>query len=266
MDTEARKTFRSLLETARKDEHAELEVKVLTGMIQTPDVAERIRRAIRTRAMGAPKDLHLLRQMYPDGRRVVVETPEVIFKVCASNSFRNLPLTVERKRRYFEVGGSGVDTLDVPDLAVRFTLRHEETLKKDFEGAPGDPASFIRILHRESWRSADGFFQFDLSQVKSRDPKQRAQTLKEILKNPPGYEVEIELLDRKASVDALEESLLGHIQALVAAYQGSPFLLTTSDRKRYADEWRLSRTDFINPITFERRHMRADRPGNVLKD
>ena len=47
-----------LIETARKDPHAELEVKVLAGLIQTPDVANRIRKAIRTRAVGEVKDTH----------------------------------------------------------------------------------------------------------------------------------------------------------------------------------------------------------------
>lgn len=55
MDTS---TLRTMLETARKDPHAELEVKVLAGMIQTPDVANRIRKAIRARAVGEVRDTH----------------------------------------------------------------------------------------------------------------------------------------------------------------------------------------------------------------
>lgn len=50
--------LRTMLETARKDTHAELEVKVLAGLIQTPDVANRIRKAIRARAVGEVRDLH----------------------------------------------------------------------------------------------------------------------------------------------------------------------------------------------------------------
>ena len=266
MDSESRKTLRTLLEVARSDPNAELEVKILPGRIQTPDMSDRIAKAIRERSAGEAKDSHIFRQMYPDGRRVVVETPEAIFKVCSSASFRGIALNVERKRRYFEAGGTGQDTLDIPDMGVRFTLRHEETLKRDFQGIPGDPESFPRIIHRKSWRSSDGFFQFDLSQVKSRDPKQRAQTISGILKNSVGYELEIELLEKTASVDDLEESIIGHIRAMLAAYQGSPFILTQTDQKRYAEEWRLGKVDFINPVTMERRHLRADRPGNVLKD
>ena len=249
MDSEQRKTLRTLLETARSDPQAELEVKVLPGMIQTPDMSERLAKAIRARATGEAKDVHIFRQMYQDGRRVVVETPEAIFKLCSSGSFRGLPLQVERKRRYFEAGGTGTDTLDVADLGVRFTLRREETLKRDFQGTPGEAGSYTRILHRKSWKSAEGMFQFDLSMVKSRDPKQKSQTITEILKNPPGYELEIELLNREAKVDDLEKALVGHIEAMVKAYQGSPFLLLSSDQKRYAEEWRLMRIDFINPVT-----------------
>lgn len=263
MDTESLKTLRSLIETARKDPKAELEVKVLAGQIQTPDVADRIRKAIRGRSVGEPQDLHLLRQMYPDGRRVVIQTPEHIHKVCTSGSFKDLPLVLERKRRYFEAGGTGTDTLDVPDLAVRFTLRQEEVLRKDFQGVPGDPAAFVRLLHRQSYRSADGFFQFDISMVKSRVGK---QSIREILKNPAIYEVEIELINREIPADLLMEALQSHIRAIVAAFQGSPFLLLESDVKRYADEWKAARIDFINPITMERRHVRKERPGNILKD
>jgi len=266
MDSEARKTLRFLLETAKSDPNAELEVKILPGRIQTPDMSDRIATAIRKRSAGEHTDSHIFRQMYPDGRRVVVETPEAIFKVCSSGSFRGIALNVERKRRYFEAGGTGQDTLEVPDLGVRFTLRHEEKLKRDFQGVPGDPDSYPRMIHRKSWRSSDGFFQFDLSQVKSRDPKQRNQNISGILKNPVGYELEIELLEKKASVDDLEESIVAHIRAMIAAYQGSEFLITQTDQKRYAEEWRLGKIDFINPVTMERRHLRADRPGNVLKD
>ena len=266
MDSEARKTLRSLLETAKSDPNAELEVKVLPGRIQTPDMSDRIAKAIRARSSGEAKDTHIFRQMYPDGRRVVVETPEAIFKVCSSGSFRGIALDVERKRRYFEAGGTGQDTLDVPDMGVRFTLRQEEKLKRDFQGVPGDPESYPRVIHRKSWRSGDGLFQFDLSQVKSRDPKQRNQTISGILKNPVGYELEIELLDKKADVDLLEESIMGHIRAMIAAYQGSPFILLQTDQKRYAEEWRLGKIDFINPVTMERRHLRAERPGNIMKD
>jgi len=265
MDSEQRKTLRSLLETARKDPSAELEVKILPGLIQTPDMSDRLMKAIRSRCTGEGRDSHLFRQIYPDGRRVTVETPELIFKVCSAGSFRSIPVTVEKKRRYFEAGGTGQDTLDIPDLAVRFTLRHEEPIKKDFQGAPGDPSSFPRVIHLKSWKTADGHFQFDLSQVKSRDPKQRTQTISEILKNPPGYELELELIDKKASVDTLEEELVGHIRAMVGAFQGSPFILTQTDQKRYVEEWRLSRIDFVNPVTMERRHLRAERSGNILK-
>ena len=48
-----------------------------------------------------------------------VEGAEVIHKVCTSGSFRNLPLIVQKKRRYFENSGANQDTLDVPDQFVR---------------------------------------------------------------------------------------------------------------------------------------------------
>jgi hypothetical protein len=182
-----------LASIATRDKHAELEIKVMTGQIQTKDVADRIVKAIEAMTETIVIDHHSAKFSYADGLRVTVEGPENILKVCSTNSFRGVPLSVERKRRYFEVQKTGSnDTLDVPELKLRFTLRHEEALRKDFSGSPMDPASHVRILHRKSWMTHDKILRIDLSLVKTK--LKTHKTFGEVLKQIPSYELELELI------------------------------------------------------------------------
>jgi hypothetical protein len=52
---------------------------------------------------GGATDEHRATFNYIDDLRVHVLGPENIHKVCTTSSFRNVPLTVERKQRYFQV-------------------------------------------------------------------------------------------------------------------------------------------------------------------
>ena len=258
-------TLRQLVTLSQKDPHAELEVKVLAGLIQTKDVADRIVKAIEGMASGSATEEHRASFSYADGLRVNVLGPENIFKVCTTSSFRGVPLSVERKRKYFDLPQSSKtvsDVIDLPDLKLRFTLRHEEPLRKDFSGAPMDPTSYLRILHRKSWRSADGLLRFDLSQVKTKQKGHR--TFHDVLKQTPSYELEVEVIDKKAAPKAVIESMLRNVEVLLAAYQQSPFLVTEPEIQRYRMEFEASKTRFVNPVTMERRHLRTDRPHNIL--
>jgi len=251
-----------------EDPKAELEVKVLTGQIRTKDAADRIVRTIEEIAVGDPVDEHRATFSYPDGLRVTVLGPENIHKVCTTGAFRGVPVTVERKRKYFDVPTSGGkiqdDVVDVPDLKIRFTLRHEEELRKDFSGAAMDPASHVRIMHRKSWKSADGLCRIDMSQVKSKQKNHK--TFNDILRQTPGYELEVEIVKRDSESRAVVESMLRITNTLLGAFQESPFLITESDIQRYRMEFDAMKIRFINPVTMERRHLRADRPSNILKD
>ena len=91
----------NMIAVAIRDPKAELEMKVLAGQIQTKDVAERIRKAIQEMG-GSFSEEHRATFAYADGLRVNVSGADNIFKVCSAGSFRNVPLIVERKTRYFE--------------------------------------------------------------------------------------------------------------------------------------------------------------------
>ena len=267
-------TIRELIDISTRDPKAELEMKVLGGLIQTKDVADRIVKAIESVTVGGPTEEHRATFSYMDGLRVNVYGPDQIHKVCTTSSFREIPLVVERKRRYFEAGlevselggvidrKSAEDTLDIPDLKLRMTLRHEEQLRKDFSGAPMDPANKIRILHRKSWKTVDGIFRIDMSLVKQK--KKQHKSFSDILRQTPEYELEIELVNKKAPLADIVQSLIRNTEPLLSAFQQSAFLLLDSDMQRYRMEFADSKMRFVNPVTMERRHLMADRPHNIL--
>jgi ribA/ribD-fused uncharacterized protein len=256
-----REAMTKMVRVASTDAHAELEVKVLAGRLQTKDEADRILEVLSDRTTGGYTETHRATFSYPDGLRVHVSTPESILKVCSSGSFRGVPLEVERKKRYSEINGEQ-DVLDIPDLKLRVTLRHEEPLRRDFSGSPMDPKSHIRILNRRSWRTSDGLLQIDMSLVKSKTKS--TKSLADILKQPPSYELELEVLDKTAKPEQIVTSLMRHAELLVGAYQQSAFLLTESDIQRYTLETEGARIPFLNPVTIGRRHLTAGRPNSIL--
>ena len=261
-----RNDIQELVSIAQRDPKAELEVKVLAGQIQTKDVADRIVRAIEGIVNVTPTDEHRATFSYADGLRVSVVGPENILKVCSTNSFRGVPLQVERKRRYFNVPGVSAkvanDVIDIPDLKLRFTLRHEEPLRKDFSGSPMDPMSHVRILHRKTWLTSDGVLKIDMSLAKSKIKQHK--TFSDILKQTPVYELEVEVVNKEASAKVVVESIMRHVEPLVTTFQESTFLLTESDIQRYKMEFESMKMRFVNPVTMERRHVKADRPYNIL--
>jgi len=255
--------MKQMLSVIKTSKEAEVEFKVLINQIETKDVADRIVRAIEEITRSASKEEHRATFTYPDGIRVVVTGPENIHKVCTSNSFHGVPLYVEKKRKYYDVmPRAGQDEVEIPDLFTRLTLRHEQFLRKDFAGKPMDPNSYVRVLHRKSWKTEDGMFQIDLSSVKSK--KREHTKMFEVLKQPIRYELEIELIDRTKD-DYLKPSL-ALLQKLVAAYQQSPFVVLQTDIERYDAEFKKMSIPFVNPITMERSHANPDNPHNILKN
>ena len=250
------------IELSNKDTRAEFEAKVLAGRIQTRDVATRIVAAIKTMAPEATEE-HRLTIIYPENIRVHVLGVSNIHKVCVSKSFKNIPLDVERKTRYFESGEK--DTIDVPDFFCRFTLKSEKHLKKDYNGSPDDPKAQIRMIHRQSYAVPGGEFRIDMSMVKTKVSAKDG--IRDVLKNQPFYELEVEYTPRKEPRPPKEimRSLYTILETLVGAYQETHSILPLSDLQRYAQEFRASGNLFYNPITLERRHIVADRPNNILK-
>jgi ribA/ribD-fused uncharacterized protein len=268
ISSSVQKDIEELVSLAASDTNAELEIKVLAGQIQTKDTADRIVKAIESMSTGQVTDEHRASWSYSDGLRVSVFGPENILKVCTTSSFRGVPLGVERKRRYFEIPGLapdrkvGSDVIEVPDLKLRFTLRHEEPLRKDFSGAPMDPTSFLRILHRKSWTTKDGLLRIDMSLVKTKLKSHK--TFADVLKQTPTYELEVEVINKKVAAKKIVESMIRNVEPLIGAFQESAFLLTDSDMQRYRMEMEATRMRFINPVTMERRHLVQDRPNNIL--
>lgn len=254
------------IQISKKDPKAEVECKLLSGKIQTKDVADRILNAIKTASIGAEIEEHRLTFAYADSTRVTVQKPEFIHKLLSTNSFKEIPLHVERKQRYFEGSSGKSDVLDVPDASARFTLRSETPIRKDWEGNPNDPRAHVRMIHRKSFKSASELFRIDFSMIKSR-PINSKQVLREMLKQPHSYELEIEFINKATQLDnkTIVGDLLKILTVLSQAYYESPFLLSISDMQKYSQEFKMSGNIFLNPVTLVRRDLRPENPHNITK-
>ena len=259
--------IKSFVDIAKKDPKAELECKLLSGKIQTKDVADRILKAIQTLSIGAQTEEHRLSIAYADGSRVIVKDTQNIHKLCVSNSFKELPLEVERKQKYFEGTLGKKDAIDVPEASAKFTLRSEQIIRKDWEGNPSDPKGHIRLIHRKSYMTPSELFRIDFSMVKTR-PMNSKQSIRDMLKQPHTYELEIEFHCKESTLDnkLISDDLIRLITVISQAYYQTPFLLSVSDIHRYQQEFKMSSNVFLNPVTMSRRHLSAENPHNILKD
>jgi ribA/ribD-fused uncharacterized protein len=251
--------LQSFINIAKQDSKAELECKLLSGQIQTKDVADRMMTAIQSLS-GQYVDTNLLRVSYDD-IRVEVEESNNIQKVCATDSFRGVPLIVQKKSYYDE----SKNTLDVPDVYSRFTLRTEKILRKDWDGSPNDPkTTSIRILNRRSFMTIDEFFRIDFSMVRSR--KNKKDKVRSILKEIPTYELEIEFVKHETDIktEIIEQHFFKIIRTLLQAFQESEFPLTPTEQNNYLQEFRSSQNVFVNPVTLKRHHM-TDKPYNIMQ-
>ena len=257
-----RKVLEEFLNIAKRDTKAEVECKLLSGKIQTKDVLERILKSVQSLSIGPPKESQYLTVTYPDNTRVVVDGIHPIHKVCTNNSFREIPLSVERKERYWD---GKRDVLDVGEINARFTLRRETPIKKDHDGNPNDPKAFPRLITRKSYQTPNQLFQIDVSMVRMRG--KNAKTVRDILKQPNVYELELEFVGRDTKLDskAIMEELVHLITELLKAYYQTSFLLSESDMQRYENEFKKSGHIFFNPITMVRQHVKPDNPHNVTK-
>lgn len=254
-----RKELEEFLKIAKSDPKAEVECKLLSGKIQTKDVLDRILKAVQTLSIGPPKESQYLTVSYPDRTRVVIDGIHPIHKVCTNNSFREIPLNVERKEPYYD---GKRDVLEIGEILSKFTLRRETKIKKDHDGNPNDPKAFPRLITRKSYKT--GLFQIDVSMVRMRG---KTKTIRELLKQPHVYELEVEFIERdtKLSTKEIMEELVHIITELLKSYYQTSFLLSGSDIQRYENEFKKSGHIFFNPVTMVRKHARPENPHNITK-
>ena len=257
----------SFVDIAKKDPKAELECKLLSGKIQIKDVADRILKSVQMLAVGIETEEHRMTISYADGNRVIVKDALNIHKLCVNNSFKEIPLEVERKQKYFEGNLGKRDMIDVPEASARFTLRSEQKIRNDWEGNPSDPKGHIRMIHRRSFTTASNLFRIDFSMVKSR-PMNSKQNIRDTLKQSHTYELEIEFENKTTKIDnkLIVNDLLNIMTTISQAYYQTPFLLPVSDIHRYQQEFKMTSNIFLNPVTMSRRHLNSQNPHNILKD
>lgn len=257
----------TFIDIAKKDPKAEVECKVLSGKLQTKDIADRILKAVQTISVGAVCEENRLTITYSDGMRVIVDGSQNIHKLCSNNSFKEVPLSVESKRRYFESNLGKRDIIESQEASLRFTLKAEEPRRKDWEGNPSDPKGHIRLIHRKCFKSTSGLFRIDFSMVKTR-PINSKQALCDMVKSQHTYELEIEFVNKSTQTPnkAIVSDLVNIIDTILQAYYETPFLLSVSDMQKYRQEFKLTSNTFLNPVTMTRRHLRKENPHNILKD
>ena len=260
------KVIREFIEISKKDSKAEFECSVLvsqkTSLIQTKDIADRIQETIRTVSLGSFIETSLLRVSYPQNIRVEVETPQLIQKVCMSSSFKGIPLKVEKKSPY----PISNNTLDYQDRFTRFRLREEEVIRRDWDASPNDKrVEMIRLINRRTYKSIDELFNIDFSMIKTR---KTGQTLKDVLKEPPQYELEIEFKkrDTKLSQEDIQTSLLRLVDTFVKSFQESEFILGPQEQEKYIQEFRATRLNFYSPVTLMRRNLIESQSFSIWKD
>jgi ribA/ribD-fused uncharacterized protein len=258
------KVLEEFLNIAKRDPKAEVECKLLSGKIQTKDVIDRIVSAVQTMSIGPPTEEQYLTIGYPGDTRVVIRGVHPIHKVCSNNSFREIPLEVERKERYYD---GKRDVLDVSEINAKFTLRRETPVKKDYDGSPSDPKAYFRLINRKSYNTQNGLFQIDISMVKSKDREGKVKLIRDVLKQPHTYELEIEFVGEKTKLDTnlVVQELMQITTTILKAYHQTSFLLTQSDIQKYEQEFRKSGHIFFNPVTMVRKHIRPGNPHNVSK-
>lgn len=251
------------IDTAKKDPKVEVECKLLSGRIQTKDVADRIVEAIKTLSIGSVTEENRMTFSYPDSTRVTVLGVSNVQRLIVSNTFRGIELSVERKQRYLD--GKG-DVIDAPEANLRVTMSSETPIRKDWEGNPNDSKAFIRLMNRKSFKTENGLFQIDFSMIKSR-PTNSRKTVRDLLQEQHTYELEIEFIkkDTKVETSLIVQELMKIVETISKAFHETDFLLTNSDIQRYQSEFKLSNNTFFNPITLVRRHLNSNNPHNITK-
>ena len=252
------------LTVAKGDPKAEVECKLLSGSIQTKDVVDRLLTAIQTIAIGPPTEDQYLTVSYPGNTRVVVNGVHTIHKVCLNNSFREIPVDVQRKEQYYD-GKRDVFTVD--ELNAKFTLRKETPLKKDSDKSLTDANAYFRLIHRKSYVTAGQLFRIDISMVKSKDREGKVRFVRDVLKQPHTYELEIEFIGQKSKLEnkLIVQEFMNTATTLLKAYYQTQFLLKKSDIQRYEQEFKKSGHIFFNPVTMVRKHIRPENPHNISK-
>ena len=254
-----RKTLEEFVRVAKHDPRAELECKVLPGLIQTKDVADRIIKQTSARAVKIVDEEPYLTASYPDGTRVTVRGTANIQKVCMTNSFRGIAVDVETKAAYV-----GKNVLDLHEVNVRFTLRTETPKRKDTDKSPADPKAHLRLITRKSFHIDGGLTRVDLSMVKSKT--QGIRNVRDVLKQPHVYELEVEYVNKSKDLtdSDVAKGLLFEAECLLIAYHRTRTLLSHTDTRRYIAEFKTSGHEFYDVVTLSRKHVREETPHNIV--
>ena len=262
VSSDKKQALAEFVRIAKTDPKVELECKLLSGRIQTKNAVERILQALKQNSDRVEEQEPYLTVSYPDQQRITVNGVQNIQKLCYSNSFRGVPLTIEKKQQY-----GGRDVIEIDEIRSKFTLRKEiQQSAKDSDRNPNDPKAHMRLITRKSFYHPTGMFRIDVSMVKSKDL--RVKTVRDLLKQPFMYELEIEFVDKQTPYhhEAVANQMLMLIHKLLAAYYETKFafLLLASEMEAYRQEFKTSGHRFYDVVTLTRKHLIPENPHNIV--
>ena len=258
------KQITEFIDLSKKDQKAEFECKVLSKQIVQQDIADRILQKVKTLSIHSMHEETRMTLSYNDGTRVNVVGPERVRDVCNKNSFKDVPVLVEKKKLYFDGKKSEIT---IPDFNTKFTLRSEEKIREDWTGVPNDHNAYVRVMSRKSFKTLNQLFQIDFSIVKTK-PLNSKRKIMDVIRDEGEYELEIEFIDKKTTIDTklIVKDLLNTITSILQAYHQSPFIIPNSKMQEYAKEFESTKTIMWDIVTLEKRHMDPNLPINILKD
>lgn len=208
-----------------------------------------------------------------DNLRITIPNSSNILKAAQQNNLADIPYTIIEKRSYLDhlmkdKGNTSespinIDTLDLKEANIRFTVRVELPHEKKFHDIP--EGAYVRMIQRYTFELPSQSWRYDLSVVRS--GVYSGSLIPIIKKANVGYELEMEYTKSNTKMESeimkdyanLESSLM----PLMQVEQGTYHILPFSSIKGYVEEFKHLNPVFINVTSFERTHLNPDNRINI---
>jgi SAM-dependent methyltransferase len=163
------------------------------------------------------------------------------------------------------------DCVDIADYGCRICLSYEDIMSADEitafqKSIAEEKQTFTYRLKNRFQITADEIIRFDITSVKSATGTSMRNS--GVLKSAEKYEVEIEVVDRKATEERIAESFLNHIAILLKLFQNSSAIIGATEKKTVLDAYKTLIGELVfaavNPITLGITNLIKDTPINIL--
>ena len=254
-----------------KDKTMELETSFGEKGIVDSNTFLQVAQRLRTKGFEVMPQDDRLSILTPNQLRISIQNLGVIQQYCKDDSLQNKTYTVMAKSRT-----SPDSNIDIRDYSVRFKMRRESDLSHN------DPLvtpilsnwdtqkKAFRLIRRWSFRGKG--VRFDLSMVRQSHTLPTGEfqwstrfLQQNILREPPRYEIEVELLhddDNTTTPDLAYASLIRGVGEVLRAIQKNSLLIRASVantvRAEYAQVVGTTRFRGVGPVTLEVKNMKKE--------